>query len=161
MEADLDAERKHEEERELRREAERQSTRQKQLKERRQRELDEINQMKVSEDERARLLREHEENMARFESNLSREQDRGRAALQAKLEARRAQRQSVSRAKLKRDAIMTDEEAKRRQLLEGQMDPDTQLDTTRKNSAVIAQTGELGGSLPKLLPADDQLYYAL
>ena len=36
----------------------------------------------TSEEERERLLREHEENLAKFEESLKREQDRSKKALQ-------------------------------------------------------------------------------
>lgn len=122
LEAELEEEWKREEEREQRRETDRESTRHNQLEERKVKDIAEIEKMHISQDEKDRLMREHTANMDKFEENLKKEQMRGREALQAKLDARRAQRASVSRAKLLGDAVMRDEDSWKRELMGQDMD---------------------------------------
>ena len=117
LEAELEEERLKEEEREKRREADRESTRQKQLEERKKKDLEDIQKKQVSEDEKDRLLKEHQENMANFEEGLRKERDRGRESLQAKLEARRAQRASVSKAKLLSESVIRNEDSQKRSMV--------------------------------------------
>ena len=76
MEADLEAERKREELREKARVEEREKTRRKQLAEKEKRERAEIEMKNLSEDEKTKLLREHDENLKRFDEALKKEQEK-------------------------------------------------------------------------------------
>ena len=70
LKADMEKERQHEEHRERQRHEEREKLRQQQLQDRAAREKAEIQQMNVSEEEKARLMAEHEANIAKLEENL-------------------------------------------------------------------------------------------
>ena len=72
----------------------------------------------MSDEERAKLLAAHEKNMAKYESALDDEQARSRDALEAKLNARRNKRAAAEHARLEKDALMAEEERKRRELLQ-------------------------------------------
>lgn len=51
-----------------------------------------------------RLLKEHEENTAKFQENLKKEQERTKAALREKLEARRKKKKEAELKKIKETA---------------------------------------------------------
>ena len=70
LKADMEKERQHEEHRERQRHEEREKLRQQQLQDRAAREKAEIQQMNVSQEEKARLMAEHEANIAKLEENL-------------------------------------------------------------------------------------------
>ncbi|CAH1789583.1 unnamed protein product [Owenia fusiformis] len=113
LEQDLEAERKRDEERERERQAERERIRRQQLEEREKREKADIDKMNISEDEKEKLLREHEENMKRFDSQLKDEQQRSSEALKAKLEARRNKKRATEIAQIeKNNQLQTEEDIK-------------------------------------------------
>lgn len=117
LEAELKEEHLQEAEREKRREADREDTRQNQLEERKNKELEDIQNKQVSQDEKDRLMKEHNENMAIFEEGMRKERLRGKEALHAKLVARRTQRASVSKAKLQSDAVICIEDSHQRSMV--------------------------------------------
>lgn len=118
LEAQLEADRLRDEEREKQRQEEREHRRQQQIEEKARRERADIEQMKVGEDERERLLREHDENIAKYDLSLKDEQARSQAALKAKLEARRNKKRAVEMARLEKDMVLEGEEAQKRELLD-------------------------------------------
>ena len=60
-------------------------------------------------------MREHEENMAKFEANLKKEQDRTKAALREKLEARRKKKKEEEMKKIKAAAKVETEAAEQKE----------------------------------------------
>ena len=118
LEAQLEAERLRDEERERQRQEDREQRRQQQIEEKARRERADIEQMKVGEDERERLLREHDENIAKYDLSLKQEQSRAQAALKAKLEARRNKKRAAGVARLEKDFVLEEQEVQKRELLE-------------------------------------------
>lgn len=60
-------------------------------------------------------MKEHEENMAKFEANLKKEQDRTKAALREKLEARRKKKKEDEMKKIKAAAKVETEAAEQKE----------------------------------------------
>lgn len=60
-------------------------------------------------------MKEHEENMAKFEANLKKEQDRTKAALREKLEARRKKKKDDEMKKIKATAKVETEAAEQKE----------------------------------------------
>ncbi len=60
-------------------------------------------------------MREHQENMAKFEENLRKEQERTKAALREKLEARRKKKKDAEMQKIKAAAKVETEAAEQKE----------------------------------------------
>jgi len=109
MESDLTEESRREELREKARQENRERTRQQQLKEKQEREKKEIENADVTEEERDRLMREHKENTQKFDDALKQEQQKSKAALKAKLAARRRRKAESQRAGLEKEDVLSAE----------------------------------------------------
>ncbi|XP_015775930.1 PREDICTED: uncharacterized protein LOC107354046 isoform X1 [Acropora digitifera] len=101
LEAELEGEKEREELRLADREAERAARRVKAAQEQEAAKQLSMAQRGMTEEEKEKLMREHEENMAKFEANLKKEQDKTKAALRDKLEARRKKKKEAEMQKIK------------------------------------------------------------
>lgn len=124
MEREMDEEHRREIQRQKDREAEKERLRKQQLEERDRRQQDDIKKMNVASDEKERLLREHEEQMNKMRSNMEQEQAKGRANLQARLEARRKNRVDSNKAKLEKESLLDITAEHREDLLRKQAEDD-------------------------------------
>ena len=113
MEKDLEDEHQKELKKTKEREAEKERLRKQQLEERDKRQRDEIKKSNLGEDEKARLLREHQDNIDRLANSMQQEQDKSKSTLNERLEARRKRRLLAEKAKLQKGSLMeSDQEQK-------------------------------------------------
>lgn len=122
LEKDLEEEHQREVNRLREREADREKLRQQQMEENARRQKQEIEQSSASEEEKAKLLREHNKNIEKLESNSQNDRERHRAALQAKLEARKKQRMGAEVAKLDKQSQLEADEEMRNEMAQRQQE---------------------------------------
>ncbi|XP_078608959.1 uncharacterized protein LOC144880579 isoform X5 [Branchiostoma floridae x Branchiostoma japonicum] len=114
LEQEIEDERKRDEKREQERLADREKRAKAQLEEREKQKRKEVEQMNVTEDEKEKLLREHEENMLKLNEAMQKDQERSKAALKAKLEARREKKRKAQLAMIEEEGKKEEYEEERR-----------------------------------------------
>lgn len=101
LEEQLEREREAEALREAEKEADLDSDRKRRKQEKDEAEKLAILQKEVGDNEKERLMKEHQDNMAKFEDNLKKEQNRTKEMLRKKLEERRKKKKSLEMGKIR------------------------------------------------------------
>lgn len=117
LDTQLQSQWEQEREYEMQKQRERECALQQQLAEKKQQDKKELFAKAKTDEEREKLLKDHEENIAKFEESLSNEQQRQAKALNAKLSARHQRREAAEKAKLEKDHLLQQEAEREKQLL--------------------------------------------